>query len=119
MNPEIKAKWVEALRSGEYEQGENSLLHGGRYCCLGVLASLATAAGVCSVRGYGYSVLFDGYSAFLPESVASWAGLPSTDPEVSVACDDTDPEDWPLTLTGANDLGMTFAEIADIIEEEL
>jgi hypothetical protein len=40
MDPEIKAKWVEALRSGRYEQGRMMLLHEGRYCCLGVLCDL-------------------------------------------------------------------------------
>ena len=37
MDPALKAKWVEALRSGEYEQGRGALLRDGRYCCLGVL----------------------------------------------------------------------------------
>ncbi len=39
MNPEIKAKWVAALRSGQYKQGDN-WLHNKEtdaYCCLGVL----------------------------------------------------------------------------------
>lgn len=41
MNAELKAKWVEALRSGEYQQGKKRLKHMGRYCCLGVLAHVA------------------------------------------------------------------------------
>ena len=41
MKAELKAKWVEALRSGEYEQGEGALKKGNSYCCLGVLCSLA------------------------------------------------------------------------------
>ena len=45
MNPEIKTKWVEALRSGRYEQGRSYLRSQGpdgtlRYCCLGVLTEL-------------------------------------------------------------------------------
>jgi hypothetical protein len=45
MNPEIKQKWVDALRSGEYKQGRGSLRQkheGGdaTYCCMGVLACL-------------------------------------------------------------------------------
>lgn len=39
MNPEIKAKWVAALRSGEYQKGADWLHNEalGTHCCLGVL----------------------------------------------------------------------------------
>jgi hypothetical protein len=42
MDKELKAKWVAALRSGEYEQGEGSLYEGGKFCCLGVLHKVLT-----------------------------------------------------------------------------
>lgn len=47
MDPELKAKWVEALRSGNYQQGRYSLKKDGKYCCLGVLCEVAgvTASG--------------------------------------------------------------------------
>lgn len=39
MTPELKAKWVAALRSDEFQQGYGTLRndHRGTYCCLGVL----------------------------------------------------------------------------------
>jgi hypothetical protein len=37
MKAEDKAKWLEALRSGEYNQIDNTLHAEGAYCCLGVL----------------------------------------------------------------------------------
>lgn len=37
MDPELKAKWVEALRSGNYKQVRRQLALGGGFCCLGVL----------------------------------------------------------------------------------
>lgn len=40
MNKELKRKWVEALLSGEYEQGEAALVDDGKYCCLGVLGKV-------------------------------------------------------------------------------
>lgn len=45
MNPEIKKAWVDALRSGNYKQGDDEVLReehadGPAYCCLGVLAEL-------------------------------------------------------------------------------
>ena len=36
LDPEFKAKWVTALRSGEYKQGRGLLYTGEAYCCLGV-----------------------------------------------------------------------------------
>lgn len=41
IDPELKRKWVEALRSGKYPQGYTRLKTGdGRYCCLGLLTEL-------------------------------------------------------------------------------
>lgn len=42
MDPALKANWVEALRSGEYEQARGALSDGNGFCCLGVL---------CKIRG--------------------------------------------------------------------
>lgn len=33
---DFKKRWVEALRSGKYKQGQYSLYSNGYYCCLGV-----------------------------------------------------------------------------------
>ena len=47
MNPLIKAKWVSALRSGEFKQGTMQLRTlDDKYCCLGVLCALAVREGV-------------------------------------------------------------------------
>lgn len=43
MNPELKEKWLEALRSGKYEQGQGRLACEGHFCCLGVLVEVAQA----------------------------------------------------------------------------
>lgn len=42
INPEFKAKWVAALRSGEYTQGTGNLYnpYSDSYCCLGVAGLL-------------------------------------------------------------------------------
>lgn len=40
MDAELKAKWVEALRSGEYEQCRGRLTDGKGFCCFGVLVKL-------------------------------------------------------------------------------
>ena len=38
MDRTIARNWIEALRSGRYEQGTCYLSRNGRHCCLGVLA---------------------------------------------------------------------------------
>jgi hypothetical protein len=40
MNPELKQKWVAALRSGDYPQGKQNLQKKGKFCCLGVLCEI-------------------------------------------------------------------------------
>ena len=108
MNPEVKAAWLEALRSGEYKQGKSQLkTNDGSYCCLGVLCDISKLGEW--VRG-GYHVNdMDYASAFLPEAVKEWAGINSEDPSYGNGIEDH--------LSYRNDKGMTFAEIADIIEQ--
>lgn len=42
MDEELKARWVEALRSGDYTQGRRALYNptDNTYCCLGVLCDV-------------------------------------------------------------------------------
>lgn len=41
MNGELKAKWLEALRSGRYKQGQGRLRdESNQFCCLGVLCDV-------------------------------------------------------------------------------
>jgi hypothetical protein len=41
MDAHLKAKWVAALRSGEFKQGVGEFEFGQRFCCLGVLCVVA------------------------------------------------------------------------------
>lgn len=124
MNPEIKAQWLSALRSGEYEQGRGQLKNDGKYCCLGVLCDLAEKAGVVRSElelatgdtAFGADDEFrDGNpsSSALPQSVQEWAGLHAEVPSV-VFADDYEP------LPYLNDsCGLNFTRLADLIEESL
>lgn len=51
MTPELKQRWVDALRSGDYQQGQSYLANNGSYCCLGVLCEVAEFERV-KKRGY-------------------------------------------------------------------
>lgn len=138
MNPEIKAKWVQALRSGEYKQGVGRLRSlGDEFCCLGVLTDLAVKEGVEGVEwdddmdGIAVLEVCKGWSgdtfpctvtANLPFVVMEWADLSSPDPEVYVpasAAAESDGLEGIRALSVLNDAGGSFATIADVIEESL
>jgi hypothetical protein len=126
MNPEIKALWLAALRSGEYEQAKGYLNLDGAFCCLGVLCDLAVKQGVEDLTVetkslYSQAASFVTYnndSGDLPEVVREWAGLDGVSTK--------EVETWegsavkhPLNLVDLNDdKGYTFAEIADVIERD-
>ena len=113
MNKHIKKKWIEALRSGEYEQGTRHLSKDNKYCCLGVLCELAVKEGVVKKDINEGVTSYDNKSDFLPPSVASWA--------------DMDNRGYYITYDGSIDglywnndeEGLSFSQIADIIEEYL
>lgn len=130
MDQEIKAQWVEALRSGEYHQGTGRLHHisGGQslYCCLGVLCELAIKAGIdvptnsrreCDCDNckenppVDFIVRYDGGDDFLPEIVRQWARLDAPNPAIPGRPAYKD------TLSWMNDNGHDFTSIANIIEE--
>lgn len=128
MNPEVKAKWLAALRSGDYAQAKGSLkddLYEDEnnpteatsvgYCCLGVLCELARQeGGVLTSISKSFSGIYnyDGESGLLPFSVQQWSGLNDSSPEYQ------NEDGEYIWLTDLNDNGKTFAELADIIEEK-
>lgn len=123
MKQEIKERWVEALRSGKYEQGTGSLTTGsGRYCCLGVLCDLAVADGaiepptlVEGVEGRGDVMAYRAETEHLPRLVQLWAGLEQHSPEVLV---DPDEGSWQELVELNDNTGLNFHEIADLIEAQ-
>lgn len=125
MNPEIRAKWTAALRSGEFEQGLGKLnyidLDTGRRknCCLGVLCDLAVDAEVVIFQDENDHVSYGRFqnSTSLPEEVMDWAGLTSDDPILLTRpyADGSGQES--ITCAMANDSQhLTFAQIADLID---
>ena len=97
MNADTKIKWLEALRSGKYQQGKGNLRNGDSYCCLGVLCDAVAPSGW---RGSSHMGRYD-----YPSSVL----LGEHDLNLS----DIEP------YARMNDSGVSFAEIADHIEKDL
>lgn len=128
MNTEIKQKWVDALRSGEYQQATGRLRSNDGFCCLGVLCDLYAQEpfnkGWVFKGEYEENPLpqdywyFDEESELLPPSVRQWAGLNSNCPDLRL--EDEDEGYWrDTTVAELNDDGTTFNQIADLIEAQL
>lgn len=124
MKPEIHAAWIADLRSGQHEQVRAILCDGTGFCCLGRLTELYIAAnpGKMQFRHLLYSwTHLDGGTATerssTPTPVMAWAGLRSTlgniDNDDIPSSSDDDAVD---SLANLNDAGLSFSEIADVIE---
>lgn len=104
LNPEIKVKWLAALRSGKYTQGYDELKNNNKYCCLGVLAEIlgilktdVNSRGKITCSTQAESSYFD-----IPSDIARDIGLKYQD-----------------VLIQMNDQIANFNEIADWIEINL
>lgn len=116
MNAEIKAKWVAALRSGEYKQGRGCLairdMKGTiSHCCLGVLCELAVQENVIRKPLSEMHIVYAFEDKILPDKVRVWAGLNSNDPWIG--------GDVQALITQVNDKGVPFEHIANLIEDYL
>lgn len=97
---QVYRRWIAALRSGEYCQGNGSLRPGSNeFCCLGVLCDLASKDGGPGWDERGH---FMGRKAVLPEAVARFMNITEQ-----------------MDLISLNDRGQTFHQIADYIESRV
>jgi hypothetical protein len=114
MHEHIKKLWVDALRSGNYQQGAHHLRCGDAYCCLGVLCDLHNQSK--SGPGWANDWTYLGYDAHLPLEVCKWAAIiPCGLTDVSVKSF----QNFGIKLSQMNDGGASFDEIADFIEQNL
>jgi len=115
MNPQIKQKWVDALRSGEYQQTQRYLRTDNGFCCLGVLCDLYAKENNVewNLVNNGHNYEFQDKESYLPSSVRKWAGVKSHNADFII--NETRTE----TLANLNDMGFAFNEIADVIEKQL
>lgn len=101
--------WVDALRSGKYNQTTGYLQDARGFCCLGV---------ACDISGLGEWTetlncmgkpikAYNNFKADLPQIVTTWLGLKDSFGQYSATSLSTD-----------NDTGKSFLEIADTIESE-
>lgn len=125
MNAEARRLWVDALRSDRYQQGTGALhTVGGYFCCLGVLCEVALEQGmqlrVAPVPHDTHRLSYEGEDSYLPDEVVAWAGLSFANPTVPQPVYPGGDLATPVTLADLNDVtGLSFAEIADLIEKHL
>lgn len=129
-------KWIEALRSGGYEQTTGRLRAADGYCCLGVACDLWAREQRAKEHQFekpDWYLESSGDDEFvfypnpttdpsdteLPEQVREWLGLGSHSGSFTGGgLADREVYGDLFDLAGLNDAGMPFDEIADFIESE-
>jgi hypothetical protein len=114
MDPELKAKWVAALRSGQFQQAREALRsrheHEVAYCCLGVLCTLIPEVHFTVDDAYYQDEIGEKHDADgeLPLPVREIAKIGTKTVIRLIQMND-----------GKDDRPHSFSEIADYIEENL
>jgi hypothetical protein len=119
MNKDIQDRWVLALRSGQYQQGAYSLNRENRFCCFGVLCELYMddhqyeREHLSEDSGrVGYYGNYD-----LPQNpILNWAELSDQYGELPGMPNERDTDHAPYLTNLNDDAGLTFDQIADLIE---
>jgi hypothetical protein len=106
MDPEIKAKWITALRSGQYQQVTSYLRTTQGFCCLGVLCD------ILEPQLWRKPILYDNVN-YTHRNGAG--GLPDGETLTIANISLQDSEE----LSYRNDHGHSFQEIAPYIEKHL
>ena len=120
LNPNAQ-KWVDALRSGKYTQGQNRLRSDdGKFCCLGVACDLYVQENPTLAEWCGGTFLTprDDSRSTLAIEVADWLGM-KRDPRAPNLQNRNAAYGSGSAYTNLivdNDEGSTFAQIADTIE---
>ena len=120
---EFYTQWIAALRSHEYNQGVSRLRMLDRFCCLGVACDILVKNGKGHWTDNYYHTGKAAYfaegetwasTAVLPESVADWLGMSDDGQFERLSSHGAYPTSD--ALTDLNDDGLTFPQIADVIE---
>lgn len=113
MNPEVKHRWIDALRSGKYKQIKVNLKSKTGFCSLGVLVDLFLLEKNLDWKLYIDHSEFNGNDSHLHNRVITWN-------DIVTWANGSNYFDVSNLLIKMNDEeGKTFQEIADYIEENL
>jgi hypothetical protein len=112
MDATLKAKWLEALRSGKYAQTSGQLRLGNCFCCLGVLCDIFNPKGWDTPKNSSYS--YEWFYGEGPDESREVGVLPHAFRISSGISSDLQDR-----LISLNDDGAPFSEIAAYIEANL
>lgn len=113
INPEFKQRWLTALRSGKYAQGQRALRQHGTltgatsYCCLGVALDVKDATQWKPSDSSSWQDDWNGCRSAIANNL------------LAKAIDEALEETTVQILARFNDRGDTFANIAEWIESHL
>lgn len=117
--------WAAVLRTDEFEQGMGNLTsrsqNKDRDCCLGVECKLAIKDGLHLdvVEMPNGTVYYNGRGDFLPLKVLEWGDFKDFDTGFNIEVFEPTgeySETIRYSLSSLNDAGLTFSQIADLIE---
>lgn len=145
LKPEFKAKWLEALRSGKYNQCQGRLHKHGGFCCIGVAEEIMFPI---TGNSWGNEFVEDGFSYPVIEKTSTVTSTTSASNSLREVANLWGPNgkiheniqdevkkfvkhklaykgilvndsmiDSRYSLAGYNDIGVPFSIIADLIEE--
>jgi len=128
MKKDVAKKWVKALRSGKYKQGQSWLKQYDKkgeeqHCCLGVLCELYNnemkkkhkkSLNSKTVEDWNVTrISFNKNDQSLPNIVKKWAGMKDS------LGNFIDSNNMCRCLADMNDIGRKFNTIANIIEKNV
>lgn len=134
LNPIAKKLWIDALRDPKRSQTTGCLYDQSGMCCLGVAADISGLGEWSGPYKRQMYVTADGVNreeSVTPVEVAEWLGFPrisdtTITPLVGTVIQnpfipgltgrDVDDDGTGYTLASLNDAGLTFPQIADVIE---
>ena len=130
MNKAYKEKWVKALRSGKYKQTKGQLVRecgdDKTYCCLGVLCDLVRnddqlgGTGLQMECNDALTIHPNGESGgVIPFVTRKYLEIREGNPTLGFVGRADTKYNYIQTLANLNDNGMSFDQIADIIENKL
>ncbi len=116
MNQEIKQRWTDALRSGQYIQTKRTLRRADCFCAVGVLCDIYSKEkniGWEDANKYSEQKSILGICGVAPDEIEEWAGLD----DISLSPATSNSYDRVIKMN--DNSNCTFEQIAEYIDKNL
>ena len=119
MQSDLKQKWIEALRSGKYEQGQMFLNRSNTYCCLGVLCEISVSDSDIEKRFKDSTICYDDCEYELSYELKKKFDLTEDQCLILMGMNDGSHSVFSAKEANLEKRKYSFLEIADWIEKNL